>query len=56
MVPARAAYPKGNLSIKMCDAIGTIYQDQAFADQFPQKWATGSGSMATGADYCDAVY
>lgn len=34
---ARAAYPKGNLSMKMRDAIGTIYQDQAFADLFPQN-------------------
>lgn len=28
---AQAAYPKGNLSMKMRDAIGTIYQDQSFA-------------------------
>ena len=34
---ARAAYPKGNLSMKMRDAIGTIYPDQAFADLFPQN-------------------
>lgn len=34
---ARAAYPKGNLSMKMRDAIGTIYQDQAFAGLFPQN-------------------
>ncbi len=31
---ARAAYPKGNLSMKMRDAIGTIYQDQSFAHVF----------------------
>jgi transposase len=34
---ARAAYPKGNLSMKMRDAIGTIYHDQAFEDWFPQN-------------------
>src|SRR6266487_4296156 len=34
---AQAAYPKGNLYMKMRDAIGTIYQDQAFADLFPQN-------------------
>ena len=34
---ARAAYPKGNLYMKMRDAIRTIYQDQAFADLFPQN-------------------
>ncbi len=34
---ARAAYPKGNLYMQMRDAIGTIYQDQAFAHLFPQN-------------------
>ena len=32
---ARAVYPKGNTSIKMRDALGTIYQDQSFAQLFP---------------------
>jgi hypothetical protein len=32
---ARAAYPKGNLSMKMRDALGTIYQDESFAHLFP---------------------
>src|SRR5947208_3943352 len=34
---ARAAYPKGNLYMKMRDALGTIYQDHAFAHVFPQN-------------------
>lgn len=34
---ARAAYPKGNLYLKMRDALGTIYQDHAFAHLFPQN-------------------
>ncbi len=34
---ARAAYPKGNLYMKMRDALGTIYQDQSFAQLFPQN-------------------
>ena len=34
---ARAAYPKGNLYLKMRDALGTIYQDQSFAQLFPQN-------------------
>jgi len=34
---ARAAYPKGNLSMKMRDALGTLYQDHAFAHVFPQN-------------------
>lgn len=34
---ARAAYPKGNVSMKMRDALGTIYQDKDFAHLFPQN-------------------
>ena len=34
---ARAAYPKGNLYMKMRDALGTIYQDESFAHLFPQN-------------------
>jgi len=34
---ARAAYPKGNRYLKLRDALGTIYQDQAFAHLFPDN-------------------
>ncbi len=34
---ACAAYPKGNLYMKMRDALGTIYQDESFAHLFPQN-------------------
>src|SRR5690348_8092067 len=34
---ARAAYPHGNVYMKMRDALGTIYQDQTFAHLFPQN-------------------
>ena len=34
---ARAAYPKGNLYMKMRDALGTMYQDESFAQLFPQN-------------------
>jgi transposase len=34
---ARAAYPKGNVYMKMRDALGTIYQDESFAHLFPQN-------------------
>jgi transposase len=34
---ARAAYPKGNLYMKVRDTLGTIYQDQDFADLFPHN-------------------
>jgi transposase len=34
---ARAAYPKGHLYMKIRDALGTVYQDQAFAHLFPHN-------------------
>jgi transposase len=34
---AHAAYPHGDTLIKMCDALGPIYQDQAFASLFPHN-------------------
>ncbi|QBD77562.1 transposase [Ktedonosporobacter rubrisoli] len=34
---ACAAYPKGNLYMQMHIALGTIYQDEAFAHFFPQN-------------------
>lgn len=34
---ASAAYPRGNVLMKMRDAPGTIYQDQSFASLFPHN-------------------
>lgn len=34
---ARAAFPKGNVYIRMRDALGAIYQDQLFAPLFPAR-------------------
>jgi transposase len=34
---ARAANPKGNVSMSMRDELGSIYQDQLFAALFPQR-------------------
>ena len=39
---ACAAYPKGNLYMKMHDALGTIYQDESFAHVFPQHGRAAS--------------
>ena len=36
---ARASFPKGTLAMGLRDALGTIYQDEAFADLFPHKGA-----------------
>jgi len=34
---ACAAYPKGNIYIQLRDTLGTIYEDEQFADLFPQR-------------------
>lgn len=34
---ARAAYPKGNRYLQLRDTLGTIYEDEQFADLFPQR-------------------
>ncbi len=34
---ARAAFPRGNFYLKRRDALGPIYQDQAFAHLFPHN-------------------
>lgn len=34
---ARAAYPKGNIYMKMRDGLGTIYHNESFAHVFPQN-------------------
>ena len=34
---ARAAFPKGNVYIRMREALGAIYQDQLFAPLFPTR-------------------
>lgn len=34
---ARAAFPKGNLYIWLRDSLGTIYQDELFADLYPER-------------------
>ena len=34
---ARAAYPKGNIYLQLRDTLGTIYEDEQFADLFSQR-------------------
>ena len=34
---ARAAFPKGNLYLRLRDELGTLYQDDLFADLFPAR-------------------
>ena len=39
---ARAAFPKGNLYLRMYDALGSIFADRQFADLFPAPCSTPS--------------
>ena len=34
---ARAAFPRGNLYMRMRDELGEIYQDASFAELFPGR-------------------
>lgn len=34
---AKNAFPKGNIWIKMRDELGTLFQDEQFADLFPPQ-------------------
>ncbi len=34
---ARTAYPRGNIYLQLRDALGTIYEDEQFANLFPQR-------------------
>ena len=53
---ARAAYAHGNTYMKMRDALGTIYQDQAFAPLFPQHGRPVEARLSPGPDNRDAIY
>jgi transposase len=34
---ARAAFPDGNIYVRMRDALGSLYEDEAFAPLFPAR-------------------
>ncbi len=53
---ARAAYPKGNLYMKMRDALGTIYQDESFAHLFPQNGRPVEARLSACIYYRGAVH
>jgi transposase len=53
---ARAASSKGNLYMKMRDALGTIYQDESFAHLFPQNGRPVEARLSAGIYYRGAVH
>ncbi len=42
---ARAAFPKGNLYLRMYDALGSIFADRQFADLFPARGQTAEAPV-----------
>ncbi len=52
---ACAVFPKGNVYMQMRDALGPIYQDEAFAHLFPQNGRPVEARLPTGTDYCHAI-
>ena len=34
---AKAAFPKGNIYLKLRDELGALYQDEIFSDLFPER-------------------
>ena len=46
---ARAAFPKGNLYLRIRDEVGTIYEDPLFVSLFPNVGQPGARSLAVGA-------
>src|SRR3954453_3789482 len=48
---AQAAFPKGNLYLRLRDELGPLYEDETFADLFPQTGATRRIAWAPRADY-----
>ncbi len=53
---AQAAFPKGNLYLKMRDEIGALYEDPEFADLFPPQGATSGSSPASCHNHHCAIY
>jgi transposase len=57
---ARAAFPKGNIYLRLRDEIGTIFDDPMFAPLFPArgrpKHGAGRMPLATGLDHRHAIH
>ena len=52
---ARAAYPKGNIYLQLRDTLGTIYEDDQFADLFPRRGQPAETRLSAGTGLCDAI-
>ena len=52
---ARAAYPKGNIYLQLRDTLGTIYEDDQFADLFPRRGQPAETRLSASPGLCDAI-
>ena len=52
---AHAAYPKGNVYMRMRDVLGTIYEDTLFAHLFPNNGQPAETRFPISLDHGDAV-
>jgi len=48
----RAVFPKGNLYIHLRDTLGTIYQDELFADLYPTRGQPAEARLSAGPGDC----
>ena len=53
---ARAAFPKGNLYLRIRDTLGTIYEDQLFAGLFPNCGQPAQARFSLGPDLCVSIH
>ena len=51
---AQAAFPRGNLYMRLRDELGTIYDDQLFAPLFPARGQPAASPWRL-LDECDAI-
>ncbi len=52
---AHAAFPKGNIYLRIRDELGSIYKDESFVELIRQSWAAGTVSRSPCLDHYLAV-
>ena len=52
----RAVFPKGNISIHLRDTLGTIYQDELFADVYPHRGQPAYARFPSGSRHRFPMY
>ena len=52
---AKAVFRRGNLCLRLRDALGTIYDTQAFADLFPKMGRPAEARLPSGAGLHPAI-